>query len=86
MSSFFNCLLLAACVGGAVSLTLIVWIQDNKGWDWGFLISSIAILLGVIIFAVGLPMYRIHIIQGTSAIISIIQVCAFGSEAISDHI
>ncbi|XP_059436394.1 protein NRT1/ PTR FAMILY 4.5-like [Corylus avellana] len=74
MSSFFNCLLLAVCVGGAVSLTLIVWIQDNKGWDWGFLISSIAILLAVIIFLVGLPMYRIQIIQGTSAIISIIQV------------
>jgi len=75
MSSFFNCLLLAVCVGGAVSLTLIVWIQDNRGWDWGFLISAIAILLAVIIFAAGLPMYRIQIIQGTSAIISIIQVC-----------
>jgi hypothetical protein len=31
--------------------------------------------LAVIIFAAGLPMYRIQIIQGTSAIISIIQVC-----------
>ncbi|XWS12456.1 hypothetical protein CRYUN_Cryun37aG0090200 [Craigia yunnanensis] len=36
MSSFFNFLLLAVCLGGAVSLTLIVWIDDHKGWDLGF--------------------------------------------------
>ncbi|KAJ1426186.1 Proton-dependent oligopeptide transporter family [Sesbania bispinosa] len=44
MSSFFNGLLLAVCIGGAVSLTFNVWIQDNKGWDWGFGISTIAIV------------------------------------------
>ncbi|KAK9267601.1 hypothetical protein L1049_010031 [Liquidambar formosana] len=74
MSSFFNWLLLALCIGAAASLTLIVWIQDNKGWDWGFGISSIAMLLGVVLFAVGLPLYRIYVIQGTSAIVEIIQV------------
>ncbi|MCI32415.1 nitrate transporter 1.2-like, partial [Trifolium medium] len=36
MSTFFNTLLLAVCVGGSVSLTFIVWIQIHKGWDWGF--------------------------------------------------
>ncbi|KAM3700649.1 hypothetical protein ACB098_05G112500 [Castanea mollissima] len=61
MSSFFNCLLLAACIGGAISLTLNVWIQDHKGWDWGFGISSIAILVAIIVFAIGLPMYRIQV-------------------------
>jgi peptide/histidine transporter 3/4 len=74
MSSFFNCVLLAACVGGGVSLTLIVRIQDSKGWDWGFGISAIIISLAVIIFAAGLPMYRFQVIQGTSALIRIIQV------------
>ena len=75
MSSFFNCLLLAACIGGAISLTLNVWIQDHKGWDWGFGISSIAILFAIIVFAIGLPMYRIQFIQRNNAIIEIIQVC-----------
>ena len=75
MSSFFNFLLLAVCGGGAVSLTLIVWIQDHKGWDWGFGVSSIAVLFAFIIFTVGLPMYRIQVIQGTTAITEIIQVC-----------
>lgn len=74
MSSFFNCLLLALCFGVAVSLTLIVWIQDNRGWDWGFGISAISMLLALIIFAAGLPMYRIQVIQGTSDIIKIIEV------------
>ena len=48
----------------AVSLTLIVYIQDHKGWDWGFGISSIAIFSGIILFVSGLPLYRIHVVQG----------------------
>ncbi|XLU74905.1 hypothetical protein S245_033958 [Arachis hypogaea] len=52
--------LLAVCLGGAVSLTFIVWIQIHKGWDWGFGIGTIAMLLGIIIFAAALPLYRIH--------------------------
>ncbi|KAI9121178.1 hypothetical protein K1719_008211 [Acacia pycnantha] len=74
MSSFFNYLLLAVCSGGAVSLTIVVYIEDNKGWDWGFGISSVAIFLAIVIFASGLPLYRLQIVQGTSAIIEIIQV------------
>ncbi|RVW79047.1 Protein NRT1/ PTR family 4.5 [Vitis vinifera] len=57
-----------------VSLTLVVWIQDNKGWDKGFGVPTLAIFLAMIVFAVGLPRYRIHVIQGTSAITEIIQV------------
>lgn len=74
MSTFFNTLLLAICLGGSVSLTFIVWIQINKGWDWGFGIGTIAILLGIIIFAAGLPLYRIRLPQGSNAFTEIIQV------------
>lgn len=77
MSSFFNGLLLAICVGGAVSLTFNVWIQDQKGWDWGFGISTIAIVLAIIIFAFGLPLYRIHVAQRTNCIIEIMQVYTY---------
>ncbi|XWS19759.1 hypothetical protein CRYUN_Cryun31cG0044600 [Craigia yunnanensis] len=73
MSSFFNFLLLALCLGGAVSLTLIVWLDDHKGWDLGFGVSAIAMFLGVIIAVAGWPLYRIHV-QGTSVIVEIIQV------------
>ncbi|RYQ86976.1 hypothetical protein S83_072213 [Arachis hypogaea] len=74
MSTFFNGLLFAVCVGGTVSLTLFVYIEDHKGWDWGFGISTVAIFLGLLIFAFGIPLYRIHVLSETSAIIQIIQV------------
>ncbi|EEF40141.1 nitrate transporter, putative [Ricinus communis] len=74
MSSFFNHLLLVICVGGAISLTLLVWVQDKKGWDWGFTFSALAMVLGLIMFSAGLPMYRIQLVQKSSAITEIIQV------------
>ncbi|XP_073027146.1 protein NRT1/ PTR FAMILY 4.5-like [Primulina eburnea] len=73
-SSFFNWLLLARCLGGAISLTVFVWIQDNKGWDWGFFASTMAMFCGLVIFATGLPWYRIHVINGSSALSAIVQV------------
>ncbi|KAH0691373.1 hypothetical protein KY289_018731 [Solanum tuberosum] len=74
MSSFFNWLLLAVCLGGSFSTTFIVWIQEHKGWDWGFFVSTLAMLCGAIIFCVGLPWYRIFVIKGRSAITEIFQV------------
>ncbi|KAL0305573.1 UNVERIFIED_CONTAM: protein NRT1/ PTR FAMILY 4.3 [Sesamum radiatum] len=50
-SSFFNWLLLALCVGGAISLTFFVWIQDHKGWDWGFAVSTLAMFFGIVYVA-----------------------------------
>lgn len=73
-SSYFNWLLLSMCVGGAISLTFFVWIQDHKGWDWGFAVSTIAMFLAIIVFAVGLPQYRIHVVNGSSALTKIAQV------------
>ncbi|KAJ0018791.1 hypothetical protein Pint_10167 [Pistacia integerrima] len=69
MSRFFNGLWLALCIGGAISSTLILWIQDR-----GFGLCTTAILLAVIIFGVGLPLYRFQVVQGTSAIKEILQV------------
>ncbi|WVZ23941.1 hypothetical protein V8G54_002485 [Vigna mungo] len=74
MSSFFNSLLLAVCIGGAVSLTFNVYIQDHNGWDWGFGISTVAILLATVIFAFGLPLYRVQLPSTKNGIIQIIQV------------
>ncbi|KAJ4823897.1 hypothetical protein Tsubulata_026741, partial [Turnera subulata] len=74
MSSFFNFVLLAVALGGVVSFTFLVWIQDNKGWDWGFGLSTIAMLLGVFLLTSGISMYRYHVTKGSSAVIEIIQV------------
>ncbi|KAK1422757.1 hypothetical protein QVD17_18043 [Tagetes erecta] len=74
MSSFFNWLLVGLAAGGAISLTIFVWVQDNKGFDKGFGLSVIAMFVGSIIAIFGLPWYRIYVILGSSAITEIIQV------------
>lgn len=74
MSSFFNWFLLSGNIGSVASLTLIVWIQDNKGWDWAFGISSIGMIVGALLFISGLPRYRVQLIQKTNPLIEIIQV------------
>lgn len=74
MSTYFNWLLVSVAAGGSVSLTVFVWVQDNKGFDWGFGLSLIAMFLGAIICILGLPWYRIYVVLGSSAITEIIQV------------
>ncbi|KAI3680851.1 hypothetical protein L6452_35628 [Arctium lappa] len=74
MSTYFNWLLLGVALGGSVSLTCFVWVQDNKGWDSGFGLSTIAMFLGALILVFGLPQYRIYVVQGSSAITEILQV------------
>ncbi|OAY62893.1 Protein NRT1/ PTR FAMILY 4.6, partial [Ananas comosus] len=74
MSSFFNWLLLSLCVGGAISLTLLVWVQNNKGWDKGFAVSTGSMFLAFVVFLVGVPWYRIPVVRGKNALLEIGQV------------
>ncbi|GFS35327.1 nitrate transporter 1:2 [Actinidia rufa] len=73
MSSFFNWFLLSGNIGSVVSLTLVVWIQDHKGWDLGFGVSCIAMIVGAMCFITGIPRYRIQV-SGSNAMVEIIQV------------
>lgn len=73
-STFFNWFLLGLCIGGAISLTFIVWLQDHKGWDIGLGLSTLAMFLGIVALVSGLPLYRIHVVRGSSAITEVIQV------------
>jgi solute carrier family 15 (peptide/histidine transporter), member 3/4 len=74
MSSCFNYLLLSLCTGGAFSVTVFVWIQENKGWAKGFAAATGVMGLAVIVFIAGLPRYRIATVQGSSALKEIFQV------------
>ncbi|KAK8575088.1 hypothetical protein V6N12_062765 [Hibiscus sabdariffa] len=74
MPSFFNGLLFVVCIGGAISLALFVWLDVHKGWDVGFGASTIAMFLALVVAVLGWPLYRIHVTEGTSAIVEIIQV------------
>ncbi|XP_077229004.1 protein NRT1/ PTR FAMILY 4.5-like isoform X2 [Tasmannia lanceolata] len=57
-SSFFNWFTFSISVGSLTGLVLIVWIENNKGWDYGFALSAFVVLLGVIVLGSGFSFYR----------------------------
>ncbi|KAM7273981.1 hypothetical protein ACFE04_028645 [Oxalis oulophora] len=64
-SSFFNYYVFALACGALVAVTFVVWIEDNKGWHWGFAISTVTILASIPIFLLGSPIYKTKIPEGS---------------------
>ncbi|GAV85000.1 PTR2 domain-containing protein [Cephalotus follicularis] len=64
-STFFNYFVFCLSCGGLIAVTLVVWIEDNKGWQWGFGISTLAVFLSIPIFLAGSATYRIKISSGS---------------------
>ncbi|XP_030551740.2 protein NRT1/ PTR FAMILY 4.5-like isoform X2 [Rhodamnia argentea] len=73
LPTFFNYLVLCTTAGATFGVTAIVWVSMNKGWHWGFLISTIASTIGFVVLAVGKPFYRVQR-HGESPVIRIWQV------------
>ncbi|XP_061369924.1 protein NRT1/ PTR FAMILY 3.1-like [Gastrolobium bilobum] len=48
-----------------IALTIVVFIQDNMGWGWGLGIPTIAMLISIIAFVLGLPLYKTVKPQGS---------------------
>ncbi|KAI3974121.1 hypothetical protein MKX01_031579 [Papaver californicum] len=57
-SSFFNWYTFSISLGAIIGLTLLVSIQENKGWDFAFTLSAGLILLGLIVVSSGISFYR----------------------------
>lgn len=64
-STFFNYFVFCLSCGGLIAVTFVVWVEDNKGWQWGFGISTITILLSIPVFLMGSPLYRNKIPTGS---------------------
>ncbi|CAN0924141.1 Protein NRT1/ PTR FAMILY 4.6 [Linum grandiflorum] len=64
-STFFNYFVFCLSCGALIAVTFVVWVEDNKGWEWGFGLSTIAIFLSVPIFLAGSPTYRSKIPSGS---------------------
>lgn len=64
-SSFFNYYIFCLSCGALIAVTFVVWIEDNKGWKWGFGVSTAAILMSIPIFLLGSPSYRNKIPTGS---------------------
>lgn len=64
-STFFNYFVFSLSCGALIAVTLVVWIEDNKGWQWGFGISTLTILLSIPVFLGGSTFYRNKIPLGS---------------------
>lgn len=64
-STFFNYFVFCLACGALIAVTLVVWIEDNKGWEWGFGISTFTIFLSIPIFLSGSSFYRNKIPRGS---------------------
>ncbi|KAJ8445429.1 hypothetical protein Cgig2_031242 [Carnegiea gigantea] len=64
-STFFNYFVFCLSAGGLLATTFVVWIEDNKGWKWGFFISTLAILLSIPVFLGGSTFCRNKIPSGS---------------------
>ncbi|KAK0572905.1 hypothetical protein LWI29_000235 [Acer saccharum] len=56
--SFFNWFYFSINIGGLISSSLIVWIQDNAGWGLGFGIPALFMGIAIASFFAGTPLYR----------------------------
>ncbi|GAB2280318.1 hypothetical protein Dimus_014958 [Dionaea muscipula] len=64
-STFFNYFVFCLSCGGLIAVTFVVWLEDNKGWQWGFLISTLSILFSILVFLAGSAFYRTKIPNGS---------------------
>ncbi|KAL9325401.1 hypothetical protein ACSQ67_006046 [Phaseolus vulgaris] len=64
-STFFNYFVFCLSFGGLLACTFVVWVADNKGWQWGFGISTISIVLSITVFFAGSATYRSKIPSGS---------------------
>ncbi|XP_042494024.1 protein NRT1/ PTR FAMILY 4.5-like [Macadamia integrifolia] len=73
LSSFFNWFLFSLTVGAIIGVTIVVWISQNKGWDWGFGICTMAVFSAILFLFMGKSIYRNNVPRGSS-IVPILQV------------
>ncbi|KAL8228952.1 hypothetical protein R6Q57_013852 [Mikania cordata] len=64
-STFFNYFVFCLAFGALIAVTFVIWIEDNKGWEWGFGISTLTILLSIPVFVAGSCFYRNKIPSGS---------------------
>lgn len=64
-STFFNYFVFCLSCGALIAVTFAVWVEDNKGWQWGFGISTVAILLSIPVFVAGSRLYRNKVPTGS---------------------
>ncbi|KAF3330910.1 protein NRT1/ PTR FAMILY 4.5-like protein [Carex littledalei] len=63
--SYFNWYTFSVSLGAFTGLIVVVWIENNRGWDVGFAVCALLVFAGLAIVAFGLPFYRNRIPSGS---------------------
>ncbi|XP_049376043.1 protein NRT1/ PTR FAMILY 3.1 [Solanum verrucosum] len=71
---FFNWYYFSMGFSMLVAVTVIVYIQDNIGWGIGFGVPTIAMLISIVVFIFGYPLYR-NLDPAGSPFTRLVQVC-----------
>ncbi|KAE8666419.1 protein RADIALIS-like 5-like [Hibiscus syriacus] len=56
--AFFNWFFFAINMGAILGITLMVYIQEKKGYGWGFGLPTVSTIFSILILAAGLRFYR----------------------------
>ncbi|KAL8502299.1 hypothetical protein ACS0TY_021437 [Phlomoides rotata] len=56
--SFFNWFYFSINIGALVTGSILVWLQMNVGWNWGFGVPTVAMAIAVTFFFSGTRLYR----------------------------
>ncbi|PAN19541.1 hypothetical protein PAHAL_3G281200 [Panicum hallii] len=72
---YFNLYFFTMGVAALLAVTVVVYIQDNVGWGWGFGIPAVAMLVSIVVFVVGYPLY-VRLKPGGSPFTRLAQVAA----------
>ncbi|KAE8657356.1 Protein NRT1/ PTR FAMILY 6.3 [Hibiscus syriacus] len=65
MTNFFNWFFFFINIGSLGSVTILVYIQDNIGREWGYGICACAIVIGLVVFLSGTRRYRFKKLVGS---------------------
>ncbi|PIN12902.1 H+/oligopeptide symporter [Handroanthus impetiginosus] len=65
MTKFFNWFFFFISIGSLAAVTVLVYIQDNLGREWGYGICACAILVGIVVFLSGTRRYRFKKLVGS---------------------
>ncbi|KAI3793175.1 hypothetical protein L1987_35790 [Smallanthus sonchifolius] len=56
--SFFNWWMFSSFLGALVATLCVLYIQENLGWGLGYGIPTVGLIVSLLIFYIGTPMYR----------------------------
>ncbi|KAL0331435.1 UNVERIFIED_CONTAM: protein NRT1/ PTR FAMILY 6.3 [Sesamum angustifolium] len=65
MTKFFNWFFFFISIGSLAAVTVLVYIQDNLGREWGYGICACAIIVGLLVFLSGTRRYRFKKLVGS---------------------